>query len=48
MEIEKKPFKSGESLAIIIPKSLALYYEIDETTSIMIGDDEDKITIRKK
>lgn len=48
MQFEKKPFKSGDSLAIILPKYHTLFLGIDKNTPIIIEDEEDHLLIRKK
>lgn len=48
MDFEKKPIEINGSIALILPKSLANYFEITKESELIISDDEDKIVIRKK
>jgi len=48
MDFQKKIIEINNSKAIILPKSLADYFELQSGSEIIISDDEDKIIIRKK
>lgn len=48
MEFERKIIENGNSLGILLPNDIVKFYGVKKGDTIIISDDEDKITIRFK